>query len=125
MRTGTGLTHWKRVEGSKYAHCLQQWSAVWHLGHSAGKSEPAGSVVEQLKQRAAATACTKRGRRGPVTSIGGRGPGGRGRSSRRSSLFPENVAVRFLITALLVLSIAVHNVAGWHSLKCECSSRAA
>ena len=34
------------------------------------------------------------------------------------------VAVRFLIAALLVLAISVH-VADWRSLKCECSSRAA
>jgi hypothetical protein len=39
-------------------------------------------VVAQLKQREAATCCTRRGRRGPVTSKGGRGPWGLARSSR-------------------------------------------
>src|SRR5262249_18326227 len=87
IRTGTGLRHWNRVDGSKYAHCLQQCREAWHFGHSAGKSPLAGNVVEQLKQRVAVTGCTSRGSRGPVTSIGGRGPWGRGRSSRRASLF--------------------------------------
>jgi hypothetical protein len=48
LRTGIGFMHWNRVPGSKCEHCLQQWSAAWHFGHSAGKSEPAGSGVEQL-----------------------------------------------------------------------------
>ncbi len=49
MRTGIGLLHWKRVEGSKWEHCLQQWSAVPHLGHLPSKDAVSGSsVVEQL-----------------------------------------------------------------------------
>jgi hypothetical protein len=48
MRTGTGFRHWKRVDGSKYAHCLQQWSAALHFGHCPAKSVPAGNVAEQL-----------------------------------------------------------------------------
>jgi len=39
-----------------------------------------------IEHRAAVTDCTMRGSRGPVTSRGGRGPWGLGRSSRRSPL---------------------------------------
>jgi hypothetical protein len=70
--------HWKRVEGSKWEHCLQQCSWAPHFGHAPVKSVPGGSVVEQLKQREAVTACTRRGRRGPVMSSDGRGPCGFG-----------------------------------------------
>jgi hypothetical protein len=48
MRTGTGLLHWKRVEDSKCAHCLQQCKAAAHLGHFPVKSVPGGRVVAQL-----------------------------------------------------------------------------
>ena len=124
MRTGMGLTHWKRVEGSKYAHCLQQCRAVWHLGHSAGKSEPAvkrGGAIE------AARGCyslhqTRQARTGDIER--------RTRAGRAGAfvaaviIVSGEVAVRFLIAALLVLAISVH-VADWRSLKCKCSSRAA
>jgi len=82
MRTGMGFRHWKRVEGSKCEHCLQQCRSTLHLGQAPLKSVPGGSAVEQLKHRDAATCWTRRGRRGPVTSRGGRGPCGLGRSSR-------------------------------------------
>jgi hypothetical protein len=32
MRTGIGFRHWKRVEGSKWEHCLQQCRAAPHFG---------------------------------------------------------------------------------------------
>jgi hypothetical protein len=48
MRKGIGFKHWKRVDGSKWAHCLQQWSAVLHLGQGPLKLVPGGKVVEQL-----------------------------------------------------------------------------
>jgi len=47
--------------------------------------------VAQLKHREAATCCTRRGRRGPVTSKGGRGPCGLDRSSRKLLLSPESM----------------------------------
>src|ERR1700704_4783508 len=34
IRSGIGFKTWKRVEGSKWPHCLQQWSAAPHLGHA-------------------------------------------------------------------------------------------
>jgi hypothetical protein len=55
MRAGMGLRHWKRVEGSKCEHCLQQCNSVLHFGQLLLKSAPGGKVVAQLKQRAAAT----------------------------------------------------------------------
>jgi len=55
MRTGMGFMHWKRVEGSKCEHCLQQWRSALHLGQLPEKSVPGGKVVAQLKQRDAAT----------------------------------------------------------------------
>jgi len=48
IRTGIGFKHWNRVEGSKCAHCLQQWSGTPHLGQLALKSVPLGSAVAQL-----------------------------------------------------------------------------
>ena len=48
MRTGMGLLHWNRVEGSKCVHCLQTCSAAPHFGQAPLKSVPFGSVVEQL-----------------------------------------------------------------------------
>ena len=48
MRTGMGFKHWKRVEGSKWAHCLQQCKAAPHFGQLPLKSVPLGSWVEQL-----------------------------------------------------------------------------
>jgi hypothetical protein len=48
MRTGMGFRHWNRVDGSKWAHCLQQCNAAAHLGHGALKLVPGGKVVEQL-----------------------------------------------------------------------------
>ena len=45
MRTGMGFRHWKRVEGSKCAHCLQQCRAVLHFGHVPSKSMLPASVV--------------------------------------------------------------------------------
>jgi len=96
-----GFKHWKRVEGSKFAHCLQQCNAAPHLGHLPFQSTPGGNAVEQLKQRAATTFCKSRGRRGPVTSIGGRGPFGFGRSpsgrsldSRPLSIYPRCLYLR-------------------------------
>jgi len=62
MRAGMGFWHWNRVDGSKYVHCLQQCRAVLHFGQLPVQSIPLGSCVEQLKQRAAVTACTRRGR---------------------------------------------------------------
>ena len=46
--TGIGFMHWKRVEGSKCEHCLQQWSCVPHFGHGPLNDVPGCSVVEQL-----------------------------------------------------------------------------
>jgi hypothetical protein len=48
MRTGIGFKHWKRVEGSKCEHCLQQCSAALHFGHAPVKSVLSASAVEQL-----------------------------------------------------------------------------
>jgi hypothetical protein len=45
---GMGFRHWKRVEGSKCAHCLQQCSGTPHLGQLPLKSAPLGSAVAQL-----------------------------------------------------------------------------
>jgi hypothetical protein len=75
MRSGIGLTHWNRVEGSKFTHCLQQCRAAWHLGHSPLKSISAANVTPQLKHLDATTFSTRRGSFGPVTSRGGLGPG--------------------------------------------------
>lgn len=55
MRAGIGLRHWKRVDGSKCEHCLQQCSSALHLGQLELKSMSGGRAVEQLKQREAAT----------------------------------------------------------------------
>jgi len=82
MRTGMGFTHWKRVEESKFTHCLQQCKAAPHFGHLPVKSISGAKATAQLKQRAAATFCTNRGSLGPVTSIGSLGPDGRGLSER-------------------------------------------
>ena len=68
---GIGLRHWKRVEGSKWVHCLQQCSSALHLGQVPAKSMPGGSVVAQLKHRAAATCCTRRGSRDPLCQSAG------------------------------------------------------
>ena len=46
--TGIGFRHWKRVEGSKCEHCLQQCNGVLHFGQVPLKSTPGGSAVEQL-----------------------------------------------------------------------------
>ena len=46
--TGMGFKHWKRVEGSKCAHCLQQCSAAPHLGQLPVNAVPLGSCVAQL-----------------------------------------------------------------------------
>src|ERR1700691_3964827 len=96
IRSGIGFKHWKRVDGSKCAHCLQQCNSAPHFGHFPFQSTSPCSAVEQLKQRAATTFCSRRGRRGPVTSRGGRGPEGLGRSgkprsfeSRSESLYPR------------------------------------
>src|SRR5271163_4084519 len=48
MRTGIGFRHWNRVEGSKWAHCLQQCKATPHLGQLARQSTSEDKVVEQL-----------------------------------------------------------------------------
>ena len=48
MRSGIGLRHWKRVDGSKCAHCLQQCSSELHFGQFPLKSTSGGKVVEQL-----------------------------------------------------------------------------
>ncbi len=53
--TGMGFRHWKRVDGSKLAHCLQQCNATPHFGQLPFQSMSAASAVEQLKHRAAAT----------------------------------------------------------------------
>jgi len=90
------------VDGSKCEHCLQQWRSTLHFGQVPVKSVPGGRVVEQLKQRAAATCCTKRGKRGPVTSMGWRGPWGLGasprgpRASRSLSMYPFCLYLRSL-----------------------------
>ena len=86
MRAGIGFTHWNRVDGSKLVHCLQQCSAAPHLGQLPFQSISPESCVEQLKHLAAATFCSKRGKRGPVISMGGRGPVGFGRSVCRNPL---------------------------------------
>src|ERR1039457_3280141 len=102
MRTGMGLRHWKRMDGSKWEHCLQQCNSALHLGQLPRKSTSGGRVVAQLKHRAAATCWTRRGRRGPVTSRGGRGPVGLGRSapkpleSRSVSMYPGCLYLRSL-----------------------------
>jgi len=48
IRTGTGFRHWKRVDGSKCAHCLQQCKATEHLGQLPFHTISDGSAVEQL-----------------------------------------------------------------------------
>jgi len=48
IRTGIGLRHWNRVEGSKCEHCLQQCRSALHFGQAPLNSMPLGSVVEQL-----------------------------------------------------------------------------
>jgi hypothetical protein len=75
MRIGIGLTHWNRVDGSKFTHCLQQCRAAWHFGHSPLKSISAANATPQLKHLDATTFSTRRGSFGPVTSRGGLGPG--------------------------------------------------
>jgi len=55
MRTGIGFMHWKRVEGSKCEHCLQQCKSALHFGHVPEKSVSGGRAVAQLKHRDAAT----------------------------------------------------------------------
>jgi hypothetical protein len=47
-RAGIGFRHWNRVEGSKWAHCLQQCKAALHFGQTLLKSVPFGRVVAQL-----------------------------------------------------------------------------
>src|SRR5450759_402243 len=79
------------MEGSKCEHCLQQCSSALHFGQLPARSVSGGKVVAQLKHRDAATCCTSRGRRGPVTSKGGRGPCGLDRSSRKLLLSPESM----------------------------------
>src|ERR1019366_7791627 len=79
------------MEGSKCEHCLQQCSSALHFGQLPARSVSGGRVVAQLKHRDAATCCTNRGRRGPVTSKGGRGPCGLDRSSRKLLLSPESM----------------------------------
>src|SRR5712692_8085911 len=100
IRSGIGLWHGNRVAGSKCAHCLQQWRAAPHLGQLPFQSTSAGSAIEQLKQRAATTFCKSRGRRGPVTSMGGLGP-------VRGPAIPI-LAVGIHITALSILTVVVH-----------------
>ena len=73
------------MDGSKCAHCLQQCKSALHFGHLPFQSTSGERVVEQLKHLAATTFCNNRGRRGPVTSMGGRGPEGLGRSTGRRS----------------------------------------
>src|ERR1039458_197762 len=68
MRTGMGFRHWKRVEGSKCEHCLQQCRSALHLGQAPEKLTSGGSAVARSEEREAATCCTRRGRRGPVIS---------------------------------------------------------
>lgn len=48
IRTGIGFRHWKRVDGSKCAHCLQQCNATPHLGQFPRQSTSEESCVEQL-----------------------------------------------------------------------------
>jgi len=86
IRTGIGFKHWNRVDDSKCAHCLQQCSSALHFGQVPFQAIPLGNCVAQLKQRAAVTGCTSRGRRGPVMSMDGFGPWGLGLSSPRRSL---------------------------------------
>src|ERR1035437_5745024 len=79
------------MEGSKCEHCLQQWSSALHFGQLPARSVSGGRVVAQLKHREAATCCTSLGRRGPVTSKGGRGPCGLDPPSRKLLLSPESM----------------------------------
>src|ERR1039457_792229 len=79
------------MEGSKCEHCLQQWSSALHFGQLPARSVSGGKVVAQLKHREAATCCTSLGRRGPVTSKGGRGPCGLDPPSRKLLLSPESM----------------------------------
>lgn len=85
IRVGIGFRHWKRVEESKFTHCLQQCRGAPHLGHLPVKSVSGESATEQLKHRAAAMVCTNLGNFGPVTSKGNFGPAGLGRSERCES----------------------------------------
>jgi hypothetical protein len=48
IRAGIGFRHWNRVDGSKWAHCLQQCSETPHFGHKPLKSVPFGSAMAQL-----------------------------------------------------------------------------
>jgi len=90
IRAGIGFRHWKRVEESKCMHCLQQCRAAPHFGQLPRMSTSGGSVTVQLKHRDATIVCTRRGSFGPVISIGGFGPGCRGRSPRYDSGRPES-----------------------------------
>ena len=45
---GTGFKHWKSLDGSKWAHCLQQCKAAPHFGQLPRKSMSGGKAVEQL-----------------------------------------------------------------------------
>src|ERR1039457_7421987 len=56
MRTGMGLRHWKRMDGSKLEHCLQQCSSALHLGQLPRKPRSAGGVVARLYTRPGAPA---------------------------------------------------------------------
>ena len=47
-RTGIGFRHWKRVDDSKFTHCLQQCNAAPHFGQLPVKSVPGCNVVAQL-----------------------------------------------------------------------------
>jgi len=48
IRRGIGFRHWKRVEGSKWVHCLQQCNSALHLGQLPLKLTSGGRATEQL-----------------------------------------------------------------------------
>jgi hypothetical protein len=43
-----GFKHWKRVDGSKWEHCLQQCKGALHFKQLPLKSIPLGNWVVQL-----------------------------------------------------------------------------
>src|ERR1039458_6006708 len=78
---------------------------------------PPASAVEQLEQLEAATCCSRRGKRGPVTSMGGRGPCGLGLPSR-GPLPSRSVSIYPCCLYLRSLSMEIYSVSeGEESLR--------
>jgi hypothetical protein len=103
IRTGIGLMHWKRVEGSKNVHCLQQCSSALHFGQVLEKSGSCDVLNETGQPRAGHVQGRARAvRLGPVFAI-----------------IAVPIAIRVHVPVLSVLAVAVHgesyssSCAGW------------